>query len=61
MDRLGLLRDIAKSMELNPDDVIKSEERLQAEQQQQQQQQRLLQAEAQQGAIPSGVAPQGQA
>ena len=61
VDRLGLLRDIAKSMELNPDDVIKSEERLQAEQQQQQQQQRLLQAEAQQGAIPSGVAPQGQA
>jgi hypothetical protein len=58
VDRVGLLRDIATSMELDPDDVIKSEERLQAEQQAQQQQ--LLQAQAQQGAGPSGVAPQGQ-
>ena len=61
VDRLGLLRDIASSMDIDPDDVIKSEERLQAEQQAQQQQQQLLQAQAQQGAIPSGVAPQGPA
>ena len=59
VDRIGLLRDIASSMEIDPDDVIKSEERLQAEQQAQQQQ--LLQAQAQQGAGPSGIAPQGQA
>ena len=61
VDRVGLLRDIATSMEIDPDDVIKSEERLQAEQQAQQQQQQLLQAQAQQGAGPSGIAPQGQA
>mgnify|MGYP005705393239 FL=1 len=33
VDRPQLLRDIAKSMEIDPDEIIKSEERMRAEQQ----------------------------
>jgi hypothetical protein len=62
VDRLGLLRDIAKSMDIDPEDVIKTEEQLALEQQQiQQQQQQLLQAQAQQGAISGSPQTQGNA
>lgn len=62
IDRTGLLRDIAKSMDIDPEDVIKSEEQLALEQQQiQQQQQQLLQAQAQQGAVSGSPQTQGNA
>lgn len=46
IDRPSLLRDIAQSMDIDPNEVIKSEERLQAEQ--------ALQAQMLAGASPSG-------
>ena len=46
VDRNQLLRDIAQSLDIDPDEVIKSEERLQAEQ--------ALQNQALAGAIPGG-------
>ena len=48
IDRNQLLRDIAQSMDIDPDEIIKSEERLQLEQQQ------AIQNQALAGAIPSG-------
>ena len=56
VDRNQLLRDIAQSMDIDPDEIVKSEEQLAFEQQQQ----LALQAEAQQRAIASGNAPQGE-
>lgn len=47
VDRPQLLRDIAQSMDIDPDEILKSMEQLQAEQQ-------ALQAQALQGASPSG-------
>lgn len=44
VDRAKLLRDIAQSMDIDPDDVIKSEEQLIAEQQAALQQQQMLAA-----------------
>ena len=55
VDRNQLLRDIAQSMDIDPDEIVKSEEQLALEQQQQ----LALQAEAEQRAIASGNAPQG--
>lgn len=55
VDRNQLLRDIAQSMDIDPDQIVKSEEQLALEQQQQ----LALQAEAEQRAIASGNAPQG--
>ena len=55
VDRNQLLRDIAQSMDIDPDQIVKSEEQLALEQQQQ----LALQAEAEQRAITSGNAPQG--
>lgn len=55
VDRNQLLRDIARSMDIDPDQIVKSEEQLALEQQQQ----LALQAEAEQRAIASGNAPQG--
>ena len=55
VDRNQLLRDIARSMDIDPDQIVKSEEQLALEQQQQ----LALQAEAEQRAITSGNAPQG--
>ena len=46
VDRNQLLRDIAQSLDIDPDEVIKSEERLQAEQ--------ALQNQALAGAVPGG-------
>lgn len=48
VDRSQLLRDIAQSMDIDPDEILKSMEQLQAEQQ-------ALQAEALQGASPGGL------
>ena len=56
VDRNQLLRDIAQSMDIDPDEIVKSEEQLALEQQQQ----LALQAEAEQRAIASGNAPQGE-
>ncbi len=50
IDRTQLLRDIAQSLDIDPDEVIKSEERLQAEQ--------ALQAQALAGASQGGVMAQ---
>lgn len=50
IDRNQLLRDIAQSLDIDPDEVIKSEERLQAEQ--------ALQAQALAGASQGGVMAQ---
>jgi hypothetical protein len=50
VDRNQLLRDIAQSMDIDPDEIVKSEEQLALEQQQQ----AALQAQMQQGAIASG-------
>ena len=47
VDRPQLLRDIAQSMDIDPDEILKSMEQLQAEQQ-------ALQAQAFEGASPSG-------
>ena len=47
VDRNQLLRDIAQSLDIDPDEVIKSEERLQAEQQ-------AIQAQAVAGASQGG-------
>lgn len=46
VDRPQLLRDIAKSMEIDPDEIIKSEEVMRAEQQQALQNQALAAASA---------------
>lgn len=60
--RTQLLRDIASSMDIEPDEIIKTEEQVALEQQQlQQQQQQLLQAQMQQGAGAGGPPPQGNA
>lgn len=60
--RTQLLRDIASSMDIEPDDIIKTEEQVALEQQQlQQQQQQLQQAQMQQGAGAGGPPPQGNA
>lgn len=60
IDRKQLLRDIATSMDINPEKILKSEEALLLEQQQQQQQQQqLLQAQMQQAAGAGYPPPQG--
>ena len=56
--RTQLLRDIAQSMDIDPDEIIKTEEQVALEQQQQQQ---LLQAQMQQAAIAGDPAAQGNA
>jgi len=56
--RTQLLRDIAQSMDIDPDEIIKTEEQLALEQQQQQQ---LLQAQMQQAAVAGDPAAQGNA
>jgi hypothetical protein len=56
--RTQLLRDIASSMDIEPDDIIKTEEQVALEQQQQQQ---LLQAQMQQAAVAGDPAAQGNA
>jgi len=57
VDRPRLLRDIARSMDIDPDDVVKTEEQLIAEQQAAIQQQQAMLAAASQsseGAVPDG-------
>ena len=53
-----LLREIASSMDIDPDQIMKTEEQIALEQQQQQQ---LLQAQMQQAAVAGGPPPQGDA
>ena len=52
-----LLREIASSMDIDPDQIMKTEEQIALEQQQQQ----LLQAQMQQAAVAGGPPPQGDA
>jgi hypothetical protein len=62
VDRNQLLRDIATSMDMDPDELVKSDEQLALEQQQlqqQQQQQLALEAQMQQGAVAGGSPAQG--
>jgi len=57
-----LLREIASSMDIDPNKIMKTEEQMALEQQQQQQQQQqLLQAQMQQAASAGGPPPQGDA
>lgn len=61
IDRQQLISEVAKSMDIDPDGIIKSEEQLQLEQQQQQQQlQMQAQMQQQSGAgNPQGMPPAG--
>ena len=58
VDRNSLLREIASSMEIDPEKFLKTDEQIQVELQQQQQ---ALQAQAQLGASTGGTPPQGNA
>ena len=53
VDRNQLIRDIAKSMDIDPDEIVKSEEQIALEQQQ------AIQAQMLQGAGAVGPSPLG--